>query len=50
MLDPFLACDSVIEGAVFDRVELSFVGRIALDLGRMVVALRCREGREACGL
>lgn len=46
-LDPFLACDSAIEGAVFDRIELGFVVRVASDLERIVVALRCRESGEA---
>jgi hypothetical protein len=45
--DPFLACDSAIEGTVLDRVGVSFV---ASDLERTVVGLRWREGRDACGL
>ena len=37
MLDPFLACDSAIEGTGFGRVGLTFV---ASDRERMVVGLR----------
>ena len=50
MLDPFLACDPAIDGTVFARVGASLVVRVASDLERMVVAPRCREGREVCGL
>jgi hypothetical protein len=49
MFDPFFACDPAMEGAVLDRVGLSFVVRMASDFERVVVALRCRVGRERCG-
>ncbi len=50
MLEPFLTCVSAIEGVVLVRVGLGFIVRVASDLERIVVALRCSEGREACGL
>lgn len=50
MPDPFLACDPAIDDAFFARVEPSLVVRVASGLERMVVALRCKEGRETCGL
>jgi hypothetical protein len=50
IFDPFFAFDSATEGAVFDRIGLGFAASTASDLDRIVVALRCREGREACGL
>lgn len=49
MLEPFLACDSAMWGAVFDRSELSFIAGEASDLGPIVVVLRCREGRGVVG-
>ena len=49
MLELFLACDSAIEGVVFDLKGLGFVAKVASDLDRRVVALRCSGGREACG-
>jgi hypothetical protein len=44
ILEPFLACESATEGAVFDLIGLSFVVRIASDLDRRVVALRSSDG------
>jgi hypothetical protein len=47
MFDPFLACDSAIDGTAFGRVGMTFV---ASDRERKVVELRCREGRDTWGL
>ncbi len=50
MPDPFLAGEPAIDGAVFARKRPNLVDRVTSDLERMVVALRCREGREVSGL